>query len=124
MLNKQDILNALAELNKDVILMHGASMVIRGIKAETNDIDCMPLDYISDLQLSVENTSYGKVYSHGDFDFGTAIKRDIDYDTIDGVKCQTLDSIIEDKLRWDRPKDREAIALIKQYLNKTEYVGA
>ncbi len=124
MLNKQDILNALAELNKDVILMHGASMVIRGIKAETNDIDCMPLDYISDLQLTVENASYGKVYSHGDFDFGTAIKRDIDYDTIDGVKCQTLDSIIEDKLRWDRPKDREAIALIKQYLNKTEYVGA
>ncbi len=124
MLNKQDILNALAELNKDVILMHGASMVIRGIKEETNDIDCMPLDYISDLQLTVENASYGKVYSHGDFDFGTAIKRDIDYDTIDGVKCQTLDSIIEDKLRWDRPKDREAIALIKQYLNKTEYVGA
>lgn len=124
MLNKQDIFKALAELNKDVILMHGASMVIRGIKAETNDIDCMPLDYISDLQLTVENTSYGKVYSHGDFDFGLAIKRDIDYDTIDGVKCQTLDSIIEDKLRWDRPKDHEAIALIKQYLNKTEYVGA
>lgn len=124
MLNKQDILNALAELNKDVILMHGASMVIRGIKEETNDIDCMPLDYISDLQLTVENASYGKVYSHGDFDFGTAIKRDIDYDTIDGVKCQTLDSIIEDKLRWDRPKDREAIASIKQYLNKTEHVGA
>lgn len=123
MLNKQDILKALAELNKDVILMHGASMVIRGIKEETNDIDCMPLDYISDLELSVETTSYGKVYSSGDFDFGVAIKRDIDYDTIDGVKCQTLDSIIEDKLRWDRPKDREAIALIKEYLNKTEYAG-
>lgn len=124
MLNKQDIIKAVSELDLDIILMHGASMVIRGVKEETNDIDCMPLGDIVELPLTVEVTSYGEVHSFGDFDFGVAVKRDIEYDVIDGLKCQTLNSIIEDKLLWNRPKDQEAIALIMDYLNKTEYAGS
>lgn len=117
MLNKCDILNHLNLLNRDVILMHGSSLVMRGLKSETNDIDCMAIDCINDLPLSSEVGFDGStILTYDVFDFGDGEIKSVPFEIVDGVKCQTLESIIEDKSKLGREKDLATIKLIQKYL--------
>lgn len=117
-MNKSDIINAVNEapFGKDLILLHGVSMVMHGVRETTNDIDCYLLADYPDLELTtVEGANGLTFYEHGEFDFGTMEKRIIPFVEIDGFKCQTLASIVEDKLKWARPKDFDAIDEINRF---------
>lgn len=117
MLNKYDILNHLSQLNRDVILMHGSSLVVRGLKSETNDIDCMAIDSINDLPLTCDTGFDGStILTYSVFDFGNGEIKSVPFEIVDGVKCQTLESIIEDKSKLGREKDLATIKLIQKYL--------
>lgn len=106
-MDKQTIIDALVTHSlTDVILMHGASMVMHGVKSTTADIDVMFDGADVPIDCAVTNEM---------FDFGDGSYRRIPYVIIDGIKCQTLESIKEEKVLLGREKDLAAIAMIEAF---------
>lgn len=132
MFDKNQIVKKVEELKTrfpgiEPVLLHGTSMVMHGVKEATNDIDC----YVEDVALALGNalskkedtyTSNGVTcsatrYEIGDFDFGFGWKQTPAIVYIDGIAVQSLEQIVEEKKKWDRPKDKVAIKQIQDFLN-------
>ena len=109
-----DLLNFIPMLKDHGVLLHGASMVLQGVKPFTNDIDIyVPAEIRAKIDIWLNPTT---------FDFGEEssldANRKVSYIEVDGIKCQTLKSVIEEKRVFARPKDLEAIELIQMFLTK------
>lgn len=116
-LNKEDILNHLKGLEIEVILLHGAALVMHGIKETTNDIDCKAVDELSNFFTSkTQHLLVGEKFEYGLFDFGYmgVSLPPVRYTKLDGVLVQTVESVMEQKLVFNRPKDIEAIKLCSE----------
>lgn len=113
MIDKKEMVKLVVEFNlRHGYLLHGASMVMHGVKDQTNDIDILiHTKYIDRLEFS------SKKAQKFDFGFGS-VRNTIDYVLIDGFQCQTLESIIKEKRQLGRPKDLEAIELIEAFIAK------
>lgn len=114
MINKREMMDLVREFNlRSGFLLHGASMVMHGVKENTNDIDI--LIHIK----SIDKIKFSSKKSEK-FDFGFGMSRDtIDFVIIDGFQCQTLESIVKEKKKFGRPKDLEAVDLIDKFLAET-----
>tara|TARA_Y100001956_G_scaffold33365_1_gene32751 strand:- start:135 stop:512 length:378 start_codon:yes stop_codon:yes gene_type:complete len=125
-MNKHDIMRKVnaAPFGKDIILMHGAAMVMLGVRETTNDIDCqIDLEKYPALMLTGKECSDGVTrYEWDAFDFGDGKLREVEYFTVDGIKCQSLGSIVEDKQKLGRPKDIAAIKEINEFLKRDNHV--
>lgn len=134
MLNKKQIIEEFKALNKragfklNIAGTHGVSMVMHDIKEFTGDIDTVIMDektrkWVLDNVTPIEYDGY-MLYEQGAFDFGypagdNKLFTELpdytgdDFETIDGVKCVKLERVIEEKKLLNRPKDRDAIKLIR-----------
>ena len=128
MLNKNQIFEKLNELKLDkerFIVLSGASLVLHGVKDFTSDIDiAVSRDYhdellnIFDCKLNLVIDGNEIYYlDDGEVEFSCR-NYESDYVLIDGVKVQTLDSIINFKKSLGREKDFKDIEIIKAFQNK------
>lgn len=125
-MNKKEYLKKLEELNFDknyYSIISGGLMLIHGLKEKTNDIDIQMLpeyfDSIKDNLDIKKSSKYDYLYELGE-DVEIAVKNyskdDIEF--IDGYPALKLEKELEWKIEHNRVKDKEAIKIIKEYLNK------
>lgn len=110
-MNRKDIIKRLDSLDiprHKYVVLFGASMVMRGLRDETADID------LATTKDSVHKT----LYLPG-FDVSDDIDR-FDYELVNGYQCQKLEDILKWKKIWNRPKDRNDILEIEEVLNGVE----
>lgn len=107
-MNKQDIIRKVkaSPFGKDIILMHGASMIMHGSRKTTDVIIAqVNLEEYPSLMLTGKVDEDGVTrYRWEEFDFGDGQVRDIPYDIIHGIKCQTISSDIKDRIQLVRGK--------------------
>lgn len=120
-IDKEAILIAVDKLTFPVILLHGAAMVMHGVKELTSDIDAIPM-VKNPNKIDLVEYKEGKI-ELGLFDFGLESCElkdlpNIEFEMINGCMVQTLDNIIKHKEALGRPKDFEAIALIREFQNQ------
>lgn len=124
-MNKKEYLKKLDELNFDknyYSIISGGLMLIHGLKEKTNDIDIQMLpeyfDSIKDNLDIKKSSKYDYLYELGE-DVEIAVKNyskdDIEF--IDGYPALKLEKELEWKMEHNREKDKEAIKIIKEYLN-------
>ena len=127
-MNKKEILRVLENYNLDksnYIVISGASMVLQDVKEYTSDIDiAVSQEYfkylLSNYECVFERVNeYGmEVYFTYDFiNFSTAYY-DSEYTLVNGIKVQSIESIIELKSKLNREKDKNDIKLLKLKLEK------
>ena len=122
-MNKKELLKKLEEYNLDkdkYMLLAGSSMVLRGLKKETSDIDiAVTKDYYDYLlnnyecEFEVENDSGCKIYQIDKIlSFGTDhFNEDKEY--ILDIPCQKLEDILVLKKTLNRKKDQKDIKKIE-----------
>ncbi|MEG1146016.1 MAG: hypothetical protein RSE21_01130 [Bacilli bacterium] len=122
MINKKEILKTLNQFNinkYDPLILSGASLVLQGIKEETNDIDiavskenyklllkdfnCVPEEGVKDVYYIDDVINFGKNYYKEN------------YLLYDNYKIQTVEEIIKLKKTLNRKKDLLDIELINNY---------
>lgn len=120
-INKFNIELAIDNIELDVIVMHGAAMVMHGIKETTRDIDAYPLvKGTFNPEIYNIEVDEGENIELGIFDFGKKgyICPPVEFEMMGGVKVQTLENIIKHKEAIGRQKDLIAIEQIKQHIAK------
>lgn len=127
-MNKEEILNILEKYNLDkeeYIVISGASMVLQGVKEYTFDIDiAVSPEYfeylISNYECVFERVNeYGKkVCFIGDVINFSTTYYDSEYTLVNGIKVQSIESIIELKSKLNREKDKNDIKLLRLKLEK------
>jgi hypothetical protein len=124
-MNKEEILKRLGKLNydkKEYIVISGASMVVQGVKKDTNDIDISVSDQLnSTLELSdckFHLTPSGKVYEMDYIELFRAFYEDTKYKVIESYRFATLESILDLKMRLNREKDKKDIMILRKLLDK------
>lgn len=140
-MNKQDIIKYYNEFLKknnvkaeDVILGSGGACVMHGIRIETADMDVAVTKVLFDklmktnkynthtftgwfnsLQTSLEYSD------HIDLHVGITDNGDSNSVVyIDGVCCYSLETLLNHKLKMNRPKDQSDIELIKKMLHQKQ----
>ena len=102
----------------EFVILSGGSLLLRGIRSTTRDLDVsiradaanrgnisrFPLNH-KGLYMITENCEAGCDFENWSFDI------------VNGYQCQTLESILECKRKWQRAKDVEDITLIEAYLS-------
>ncbi len=127
--NRKDIFDILNSYNFDkneYIVLSGSSMVVHGVKDTTSDIDISVSKKLYDELLKNYNCTLEKhdykdnvdIYYIDDvINFSTNFYNK-ETEIIDGIRFQTLDSIIEMKKDFNRAKDIADIERINTYFNK------
>ena len=107
----------------DVIVGAGGSMLMRGLRETTHDIDAGLVTDDFNLFLDrglqrkeISNDRFAIVYNEfiDLHDEGSMMVGEI----IDGVFCEHLKDVLERKLRLNRPKDQEDIMKLQAYMEK------
>lgn len=127
-MNKEEILSVLENYNFDkdnYIVISGASMVLQGVKEYTSDIDIVVsqeyFEYLlSNYECVFERVNeYGKeVYFIGNVINFSTTYYDSEYTLVNGIKVQSIESIIELKSKLNREKDKNDINLLRLKLEK------
>ena len=124
-MNKEEIFKKLEYYNfnkKEILILSGASMVVNGIKAKTNDIDiAVSADYESELLKKYECKLKEKNNGNNVYSIDNVIEfsinyYDFDYDIINEYKIQKPRDILKLKENLNRDKDKKDIELIKNHL--------
>ena len=126
-MTKEDIFKKLEILKNDkdsFIVISGASMVVQGVKEETNDIDIAVNDKFIEKYESiskVKRVHFGNnVYVYDDFDFSKNFYNKDKVININGYNFSTLEDIRNLKLFLNRPKDRKDITKIDLFIAKED----
>lgn len=128
MLNKNDIINILTKYNfpkNQYCIISGASMVLQGIKQETNDIDISVSQELYDKLLEnnsciLEKTLPNKknVWFLDKLNFSTNYYENIEKFEYGGFSIQTPKDIIKLKKELNREKDKKDIELLESFLKE------
>lgn len=126
-MKKQQIVEIVKKLNFEndsFCILGSASLVIRNIKKEANDIDIavtesnlIKIKKIYHLEKVVENI-YKTIISNCIVEFIVKAKNEIYVEFIDGYPLQELNSLLENKKNRGLEKDKNDIKLINNYLIK------
>lgn len=127
-MDKQDIIKTLRKYNlKDFIIISGASMVLQNIKETTNDIDISVSIETYNFLLKTYNCEYEKTVDWNAvwfidkiINFSNNYYDKINYIIINGLKMQTMDSILQLKQNLNRDKDKLDISLIEKHLKSVD----
>ena len=102
---------------QDVIVFSGGSMIMRGWREETRDLDCLVGEGVFEKLVAQGNPTremrLGKAVEVVEFFVeASAAPSGQDFDVIDGVAVQTVPDLIRLKQRLNRPKDRADLEVI------------
>lgn len=122
MFNKRQIIEKIEELGlKDYIVYTGGSLVMHGLRDEATDLDIgvYPKDFerLRGAQ-EVTNAPFTgeRMFRLGDVEiFEFRIHR-VPTKEVDGVTVQALRSVYAWKMQMNRPKDRDDMLLIAEFL--------
>lgn len=124
-MNKKDIFNKLKNLDipKDkYIIISGASLVVQGIKEETNDIDIScSKEYYDKLSWPIKKSSNGKEIKYNDvFEIGYNYYNKDNMVIINDYQFMNLESCLDFKKELNRPKDKKMITKLDLLLGKDD----
>ena len=126
-MNKIELLNLLEELNfpkDEYYVLSGASLVLRGIREEANDLDlCISEELFKQIKdkynLTEEKKNECGFYKINDnLEIVVDKKEDFKMEIGKKYNLEDLQTILEFKIRRNKPKDKEDIESIKKYLHK------
>ena len=121
-MTKEEFIGVLEEKGwnkEEYIILAGGSLLLRGIRKETSDLD---LAFSDELARKVNLSRYSKT-SQGTYKLDKNIEavgnmEYFDYDMVDGFKCQSLNQILSYKRKRLLPKDIQDMWAIQNYLGK------
>lgn len=127
MLNKEQVIQALEKFEKDyaipknnILIFAGSALVMRGLRDVCSDIDMgLPTEEVLRLQTvdgftkAVPRFAGFLRLEKGDYDLGN---NTYPSEVVDGYVVQTLESLLEMKLRMNREKDQADIVKLKAVL--------
>lgn len=128
MLNKQQVASALVKFENEyqipksnILIFAGSAMVMRGLRDVCTDIDMgLPTEDVIRLQTEEGFTKAVPRFAgflrleKDDYDLGN---NTYPSEMMDGYMVQTLESLLEMKLRMNREKDQADIVVLKKTLN-------
>lgn len=123
MYDKQKIKETVERLGfEEHIIYTGGSMVMHGLRETTNDLDIGLYEKDFNQLRAGRQTVPGSFTNEtsfqleGDIEVFLIGKTRVPTKTIDNLKCQTMGSVYAWKLAMDRPKDRDDLLSIAEYL--------
>ena len=126
-MNKIELLNLLEELNfpkDEYYVLSGASLVLRGIREEANDLDlCISEELFKQIKdkynLTEEKKNECGFYKINDnLEIVVNKKEDFKMEIGERYNLEDLQTILDFKLKRNLSKDKKDIANIKIYLEK------
>ena len=89
---------------------------MRGLREETNDVDlCVSDALATSMGLHAKQPNNKGYYElPGELDVTIGVDK-VDYDIVDGYRCQSLASILKFKRERGLPKDQKDIEMIEEY---------
>ena len=131
-MKKIELLNLLKELNfpkDEYYVLSGASLVLRGIKKEANDLDlCISEELFNEIKdkynLAEGNKNECGFYKINDnLEIVVNKKEDFKMEIGEKYNLEDLQTILDFKIKRNKPKDKEDIENIKKYLEKHNIIG-
>ena len=131
-MKKIELLNLLKELNfpkDEYYVLSGASLVLRGIRKEANDLDlCIPEELFNEIKdkynLAEGNKNECGFYKINDnLEIVVNKKEDFKMEIGEKYNLEDLQTILDFKIKRNKPKDKEDIENIKKYLEKHNIIG-
>ena len=125
-MKKIELLNLLKELNfpkDEYYVLSGASLVLRGIKEEANDLDlCISKELFNHIKnkfnLTDERKNECGFYKINDnLEIVVDKKEDFKMEIGEKYNLEDLQTILDFKLKRNKPKDKDDIENIKKYLH-------
>ena len=125
-MKKIELLNLLKELNfpkDEYYVLSGASLVLRGIKEEANDLDlCISKELFNQIKdkfnLTDERKNECGFYKINDnLEIVVDKKEDFKMEIGEKYNLEDLQTILDFKIKRNKPKDKEDIENIKKYLH-------
>ena len=126
-MKKIELLNLLEELDfpkDEYYVLSGASLVLRGIKEEANDLDlCISKELFNQIKnkfnLTDERKNECGFYKINDnLEIVVDKKEDFKMEIGEKYNLEDLQTILDFKLKRNKPKDQKDIENIKKYLEK------
>ena len=126
-MKKIELLNLLEELDfpkDEYYVLSGASLVLRGIKEEANDLDlCISEELFNEIKdkynLAEGNKNDCGFYKINDnLEIVVDKKEDFKMEIGEKYNLEDLQTILDFKLKRNKPKDQKDIENIKKYLEK------
>ena len=121
-MKRQELIEKLNEFGfpkSEYMILSGGSLLLRGLREETADIDLSVSAKLAD-QLDLERCAKDELGCYVPFE-DVQMKADMEsrsFDIVDGFHCQTLEDILALKRRLMRPKDIKDIERIETFLNE------
>lgn len=125
-MKKIELLNLLKELNfpkDEYYVLSGASLVLRGIRKEANDLDlCISEELFNEIKdkynLAEGNKNECGFYKINDnLEIVVNKKEDFKMELGEKYNLEDLQTILDFKIKRNKPKDTEDIENIKKYLH-------
>lgn len=116
-MEKRELIRRLKDLPRyQYIILSGGSLVMRGLRDETRDIDiCVSEMLAKELGLDKKKPNENGFYKlPNDFDVMIGMNR-INCEIVDGYFCQKLEDILKYKRERRLPKDLKDIEIIEEY---------
>ena len=124
-MKKIELLNLLKELNfpkDEYYVLSGASLVLRGIKEEANDLDlCISKELFNQIKnkfnLTDERKNECGFYKINDnLEIVVDKKENFKMEIGEKYNLENLQTILDFKIKRNKPKDKDDIENIKKYL--------
>lgn len=131
-MKKIELLNLLKELNfpkDEYYVLSGASLVLRGIRKEANDLDlCISEELFNEIKdkynLAEGNKNECGFYKINDnLEIVVNKKEDFKMEIGEKYNLEDLQTILDFKIKRNKPKDQKDIENIKKYLEKNNITG-
>ena len=131
-MKKIELLNLLKELNfpkDEYYVLSGASLVLRGIKEEANDLDlCISKELFNQIKnkfnLTDERKNESGFYKINDnLEIVVDKKENFKMEIGEKYNLENLQTILDFKIKRNKPKDKDDIENIKKYLEKHNITG-
>lgn len=131
-MKKIELLNLLKELNfpkDEYYVLSGASLVLRGIKEEANDLDlCISKELFNHIKnkfnLTDERKNECGFYKINDnLEIVVDKKENFKMEIGEKYNLENLQTILDFKIKRNKPKDKDDIENIKKYLEKHNITG-
>ena len=131
-MKKIELLNLLKELNfpkDEYYVLSGASLVLRGIRKEANDLDlCISEELFNEIKdkynLAEGNKNECGFYKINDnLEIVVNKKEDFKMEIGEKYNLENLQTILDFKIKRNKPKDQKDIENIKKHLEKNNITG-
>ena len=126
-MNKDELLNLVQKLNfpkDEFYILSGGSLLIRGIREKTNDLDLCISEELFEQIKDKYNLTDDKKNEYGFYKLDDMVeivvepKSKFNIEECEPFNLEDLNTILAFKEKVNRPKDQIDIQKIKEYLNK------